>query len=46
MHVPMDVDHVSVSESDEEDWEDVDEVRRGSMCYTCGMVDTSQEIVE
>ena len=21
-----------------EDWEDVDEVRRGSMCYNCGMM--------
>ena len=26
------------SEPNEEDWEDVDEVRRGSMCYNCGMM--------
>ena len=28
MHVPMQVDHVSGSELEEEDWEDVGEVRR------------------
>ena len=32
MHVPMEVFHVSGSELEEEDWEDVDEVRRESMC--------------
>ena len=37
MHVPMEVDYVSGSEP-EEDWEDVDEVRRGSTCYNCGMM--------
>ena len=38
MSVPMVVDHVGGSEPEEEDWEDVDEVRRGSMCYSCGMM--------
>ena len=38
MYVPMDVDHVSGSEPEEEDWKDVDEVRTGSMCYHCGMM--------
>ena len=33
MYVPMDVGHVRGSESQKEDWETVDEVRRGSMCY-------------
>ena len=28
--------HVRGSEPEEEDWEDVDEVRRGSMCYHLG----------
>ena len=36
VHVPMEVDYVSGSEPEEEDWEDVEEVRRGSTCYTCG----------
>ena len=36
MHVPMEVDHVSGSEPEDEDW--VDEVRRGSICYKCGMM--------
>ena len=38
MHVPMEVDHTSGSEPEEEDWDDVDEVRRGSTCYKCGMM--------
>ena len=38
MHVPMEMDHVSGSQPEEEDWKDVDEVRRGSMCYSCGMM--------
>ena len=38
MHVPMEVDHVSGSEPEEEDWEDLDEVRRISTWYNCGMV--------
>ena len=33
MYVPMDVGHVRGSEPQKEDWETVDEVRRGSMCY-------------
>ena len=33
MHVPMEVDRVSGSERAEEDWEDVDEVRRLSTRY-------------
>ena len=34
MDVPMDMNHVSDSEPEEEDWEDdVDEVRRGVVCY-------------
>ena len=33
MPVPMEMDHVS-----EEDCEDVDEVRRGSTCYNCGIM--------
>ena len=32
MHVPMEVFHESGGELEEEDWEDVDEVRRESMC--------------
>ena len=36
IHVPMEVD-VSGSEPEEEDWGDVDEVRRGVICYKCGM---------
>ena len=39
MYVPMEVDHVCGSEPEEEDWGDVDEVRRGSMCYNCGMME-------
>ena len=34
MHVPMEVDHVSGSEPQVEDWEDVEEARRESMCYS------------
>ena len=45
MHVPMEVDHFSGSEPEDEDWEDVDEVRREPMC--CGMMaHFSREIVE
>ena len=36
MYVPILVDH---SEPEEEDWEDVDEVLRGSTCYACGMME-------
>ena len=36
MHVPMEVDHLGGSEPEDEEWEDVDEVRRESMC--CGMM--------
>ena len=39
MHVHMEVDHVSASEPEEEDLEDVDEVRRRSMCYNCRMME-------
>ena len=35
MYVPMEMDHVSGSEPEEEDWEDVDEVRRRSICDNC-----------
>ena len=38
MRVPMAVDHVSGSVSEDQDWEDSDEVRTGSMCCTCGMM--------
>ena len=38
MYVPTEVDHVSGSEPEEEDWEDVDDVRRKSTCDTCGMM--------
>ena len=38
MHVPMEVDHVSGRQPEEEDWEEVDEVRRGTPCYSCGMM--------
>ena len=34
----MEVDNVSGSEPEEEDWEYVDEVRRRSMCYNCVMI--------
>ena len=34
--VPMELDHVSGGEVDEEEWRDVNEVRRGTKCYTCG----------
>ena len=37
-HVPMEVDLVSGSEPEGEDWEDVDKIRRGSTCYNCGMM--------
>ena len=37
MHVPMQVDYVSGSEPEEEDVEDVDEIRTGSTCYIYGM---------
>ena len=45
MHVPMEVDHFSGSEPEDEDWEDVDEVRRESMCFGM-MAHFSREIVE
>ena len=35
-YVPVAVDNVTGSESDADDWDDVDEGRRGSMCYNCG----------
>ena len=38
MYVPVEVDHVSGSEP-EEDWGDVDEVRSGSMCYNGGTME-------
>ena len=38
MLVLMEADHVSGSESEEEDWADVDEFRRGSVCHNCGMI--------
>ena len=38
MYVLMEVDHVSGSEPDEEDWENVDEVRRRSTCYSWEMM--------
>ena len=38
MYVPMEMDHVSGSEPEEEDWEDVDEVRRRSICDNCGIM--------
>ena len=37
-HVLMKPDHMSGSEPEGGDWEDVDEVRRGTMCYNCGMM--------
>ena len=37
--VPMELDYVSGSEMyDEEEWDDVDEVRRGRRCHNCGMM--------
>ena len=33
LHFPMEVDHVSGSEPEEEGWDDVDEVRRGLICW-------------
>ena len=39
MYVLIEVDHVSGSGAEEEDWEDVDEVRRRSTCYNCGMME-------
>ena len=38
MHVSMEVEHVSGSGPEEQDWEAVDDVRRGSKCYNCGMM--------
>ena len=38
MYVLIELDHVGGSEPEEEDWEDVDKVRRGSMCSKCGMM--------
>ena len=38
MYVPMDVGHVRSSEPQKEDWENVDEVRRGSMFSNYGMM--------
>ena len=38
MHVPMEMDHVGGSEPEDEDGEDVKQVRRGSMCHNCGMM--------
>ena len=38
MHVPMEVYHVSGSEPEDEYLENLDEVRRESMCYNCGMI--------
>ena len=37
LHVPMEEHHAGGSEPEEEG-EDVDEVRRGSICYNCGMM--------
>ena len=37
MHVPMVLDHISGSNPEDEDWGDVDDVRRISTCYSCGM---------
>ena len=34
----MEVEHGGGSEPEEEDWEEVGEVRRGSMCYRCWMM--------
>ena len=36
--VPMELDYVSGSEMYDEEWDDVDEVRRDSRCYNCGMM--------
>ena len=37
--VPMELDYVSGSEMyDEEEWDDVDEVRRDRRCHNCGMM--------
>ena len=36
--MPMEVDHVGDREPEEEDWEDADEIRRGSTFYNCGMM--------
>ena len=38
LYVSMEVDHVSGSEPQEEDLEEVDEVRRVSLCYNFGMM--------
>ena len=45
MHLSVEVGYVSGSEPEEEDWADVNDVRRGSTCYICGW-DTSRGIVE
>ena len=37
-YVPMEVDRVVSSGCEDEDWEDVDEVPKGSMCYKCRMM--------
>ena len=34
----MEVDHISGSEQEKEDCEELDKVRRVSMCYNCGMM--------
>ena len=37
--VPMELDYVSGSEMyDEEEWDDVDEVKRDRRCHNCGMM--------
>ena len=37
--VPMELDYVSGSEMhEEEEWDDVDEVRRDGKCHNCGMM--------
>ena len=38
MYVPMDVGHVRGSEPQKEYWENLDEVRRGSMCSNYGIM--------
>ena len=39
MYVPQEVYHVSGGEQEEKDWEDVDELRQGSVCYNCEIVE-------
>ena len=37
--MPMELDYASGSEMyDEEEWDDVDEVRRDRRCHNCGMM--------